>query len=353
MRKRRWRKWLGLAALAIVALGPPLALGISNLFLISPPGRSFVADRIQRTIRHEASVQGSSWSPWNGFTVYGLLVKQPAPLRSAISRPMLTAESIRIHPDWRALAKRRLVMRGIEIRKPDVAVAIELLSQIPGAQVEPAIAVRPPELAVADPPPSKTTAPLVPGTPPPELAPVEKRETVAPPPALTTPTFWISISEGRLSLVSAMVKEPVYRISRIDGAIPLGGKNARAGLTLGGIGFLGHSVAETVKVPLKWEAPVLHAGVIEGGVFGIDCKLEAKIGLTPGIPFLIGGVFPKQDGKEITFAEAARARLGTVAGQGRIQGLLLAPGSWQGQGIVQAHALETDYGGRKASFGHG
>jgi hypothetical protein len=351
MRKRRWRKWLGLAVLALAVLGLPLAFGVSNLFLLSPMGRDFVAGRIQRTIQLETSVRGSTWSPWNGFTVYGLVIKQPPPLRKAVSAPILNAETIRIHPDWRALAKRRLAIRRIEIRKPDGAVAIELLSQIPRAPVDPAIAAKPPELAVADTPRDLPT-PAAPGIPPAALAPVEKPETVAPP-IVTTPTVWISVTGGSLRIVSAMTKEPLCRISRIDGAIPLGGKKAEAGLALGGIAFLGHEIPETVRIPMQWESPVLDAGVIEGGVFGIGCKLEAKFGLTPGIPFLIGAIFPKQDGKEIVLSETIRAKLGSVAGQGRIQGFMLAPASWQGQGVIQAVAVETDYAGQKADFAHG
>lgn len=352
MRKRRWRKWLGLAVLALVVIGLPLAFGVSNLFLISPKGRAYVAGHIQRALQLETSVQGSTWSPWNGLTVYGLLIKQPAPLQSVVSAPMLTAESIRIHPDWRALAQRRIAIRGVELRKPDLALPIELLSQIPRPPVEPALAAKPPELAALDHPPN-LPAPAAPVTPPAAPAPIGKPLTPAAPPVVTTPTVWISISDGRLRIVSAMKKEPLYRISRIDGAIPMGGRSARSGLTLGGIGFLGSSVTERVRVPMKWKAPVLHAGVIEGGAFGIACKLEARIGLTPGMPFLIGGVFPKQEGKEIAFSEALHAKLGSVAGKGRIQGLLLAPGSWQGQGLIQALGVETEYAGQDAHFSHG
>lgn len=355
MRKRRWRKWLGLTVLALAVLGPLLAFGASNLFLLSSKGRTFVASRIQRMIHLETSVQGGSWSPWNGFTVYGLLIKQPAPLRSAISAPMLTAETIRIHPDWRALAKRRLMIRSVEIHKPDLAVPIELLSQIPSAPVTPAIAANQPDLAAVNPSPPETPEAVVPPISPPPLATAEKQVTAQaqPRPDETAPTFWMSIGEGRLRIVSAMTKEPLYRIARIDGPIPLGGKSARSALTLGGIGFLNHSLPETVRVPMRWKSPVLGAGVIDGGLFGLDCKMEARIGFTTGMPFLIGGVLPKQDGKEIVLSEALRAKLGSVAGQGRIHGHLLAPGSWQGQGIIQALAMEAEYSGQKATFDRG
>lgn len=356
MRKRRWRKWLGLAVLALAVLGPPLAFGVSNLFLMSPKGRDFVAGRIERTIQLETSVQGSTWSPWNGFVVHGLLVKQPGPLREAISSPMLTAESIRIHPDWRALAKRKLVMRGVEILKPDLAVPIELLSQIPAAPVEPPPVAQPPDLAVVDPvrpdlPPTAAT----PATPPPEVASLEKQEApkAAEPSVTTAPTVWISVSNGKFRIVSAMIEKPVYRISRINGAIPVGGKTAHSGLSLGGIGFLGNEIPGTVKIPIQWEAPHLQAGSIKGGAFGIDGLLEAKIALTPGVPFLIAGLIPKQEGKKVTLSEALWAKLGSVAGQARIQGFLLAPGTWQGQGVIQTLEVETGYTGRNADFRQG
>lgn len=362
MRKRRPRKWLGLAVLALAFLALPLAFGVSNLFLVSTKGRAFVAARIQRTIQLETTVQGCTWSPWNGFTVYGLLIRQPTPLRSAVSAPMLTAESIRIHPDWRALLKRQIVIRGIEIRKPDLAVAIELLSQIPSAPVEPAIAAKQPDLATLDQPPAEIPSPesVVPTVPPPPIPqadpPLAAKPETSPPQApvvLTDPTVWVTFTDARLRIVSALSKEPLYRILRIDGGLPIGGKSAGSELVLDGIRVLGNSIPSGVKIPVKWQAPVLNLGVVDAGLYGIDAKLEAKISLTPGIPFLVGGVLPKQDDREIVLSEALRAKLGSIAGQGRVQGLLLAPGTWQGQGIVQALSVETGYAGQKARFDHG
>ena len=66
---------------------------------MSPKGCSFVAARIQRAIQLKTSVEGCTWAPWAGFTVYGLLIKQPALLSKAISTPMLAAISKRIQTD--------------------------------------------------------------------------------------------------------------------------------------------------------------------------------------------------------------------------------------------------------------
>lgn len=358
MSKKRWRKRLGLAVLATAVLGLPLAFGVSNLFLISPKGRSFVAGRIQRAIQLETSVQGCTWSPWNGFTVYGLLIQQPAPLRKAITTPMLAAESIRIHPDWRALLGKKLVIRGVEIDKPHLTAAIELLSQIPSAPVEPTVAAKPPDLAVVEQPPG-----TIPAAPPsqiptvPQVDPAIAAKPAATPPkspvVITDPTVWVTFTDARLSIVSAMSKEPLYRISRINGGLPISGKSAGSELVLDGIRVWGNSIPGAVKIPVKWQAPVLGLGVIDAGVFGIDCKLEAQIGFTPGFPFLIGGVIPKQEGREIVLSEAMRAKIGSIAGQGRFQGYALAPGSWQGQCLVQTLLVDAEFAGNKASFSHG
>ena len=362
MPKKRWRKWLGLTVLALAVLGPPLAFGISNLLLMSPKGRSFAAERIRRTIQLETSVQGCTWSPWNGFTVYGLLIKQPAPLSKAITAPMLAAESIRIHPDWRALLGRRLVIRGVDIRKPDLAVAIELLSQIPSAPVDPTVAAKPPDLAVVEQPNGVNPAApgIVPAPPQPQIPQVDpalaaKPGTTTPqvPVVVTDPTVWVTFTDARLSIVSAMSKKPLYRISHIHGGLPVSGKSAGSELLLDGISVWGKPLPSAVKIPVKWQSPVMTIGVIDAGVLGIDCKLEAKIGLTPGIPFLIGGVLPKQENKEIVLAETLRAKLGSIAGQGRFQGLLLAPGSWQGQWIFETLSIDAEYGGNKAFFHRG
>lgn len=359
MLKKRWRKWLGVAVLAIAVLGPPLAFGVSNLFLMSPKGRSMVAARIQRAVQLETSIQGSTWSPWNGFTVYGLLIKQPAPLGKALSSPMLAAESIRIHPDWRALLDRRLVIRGVEIRKPDLAVAIELLSQIPSAPAEPAVAAKPPDLAVVEQPTGEIPAapqsqiPPIPQVDPALATKPEPTPSKAPVADVKDPTVWVTFTDARLSIVSAISKEPLYRISHINGGLPVSGKNAGSELVLDGISVWGKPLPGAVKIPVKWQSPVMTLGVIDAGVFGIDCKLEAKIGMTPGIPFLIGAVLPKQEGREIVLSEAMRAKIGSIAGQGRLQGYVLAPGSWQGQCLVQTLLLDAEFAGNNASFSHG
>lgn len=326
---------------------------------MGPKGRFFVAARIQRVVQLETSVQGCTLSPWNGLTVYGLLIQQPAPLCKTISAPMLTAESIRVHPEWRALLDRRLAIRGIEIRKPDLALAIELLSQIPSAPVEPSVVAKQPDLAVIDPPTGETPiAPNLLPTPPQINIPQPEATTAtipqkSPDLVVNDSTVWVTLSDARLRIVSEMSKMPLFRITSINGKLPVSGKSAVSELILDGISVWKTGITSPVKVPVKWQAPLLSLGVVDTSFQGIDCKLEAMIELTRGIPFLIGGLVPKQEGREIELPEMLRAKLGSIAAQGHFQGYALAPRSWQGQGVIQALAIDTEFVDAHSFFHYG
>ena len=326
---------------------------------MSPKGRFFVAARIQRVVQLETSVQGGTWSPWNGLTVYGLLIQQPAPLRKTISAPMLMAESIRVHPEWRALLDRRLAIRGIEIRKPDLALAIELLSQIPNAPVEPSVLPKQPDLAVIEQPTGETPiAPNLIFTPPQIHIPQPETTTAtipqkSPDLVVKDSTVWVTLSDAGLRIVSTMSKTPLFRISSINGRLPVSGESTVSELIFDGISVWKTSILSPIKIPVKWQAPLLSLGVIDIGFLGIECKLETKIALTRGIPFLISGLILEQEGREIELSEMLRAKLGSIAAQGHFQGDALAPGTWQGQGVIQALAIDTKFVDANSFFQYG
>lgn len=358
MKKRRWKKRLGIAILATAVLLPPIAFGISNLFLISPKGCAYIASHIQRRIALETSVQGASWSPWNGFTIYGLNIAQPAELRKAIPAPLVTVQSIRIHPVWTALLKRKLSARRIEILKPDLSIPIELLSMIPQQPALPELAAKPPDLAAANRPPEEV--PSAPGDVPAIPAPIDPlAETEVPPiaiesvPERTVPTVWVEFTDARLKIVSAMSRKKLYRIARIDGRIPVGGGSAESELKLAGIQAMGAMISESAIVPLEWKSPMLTFGEMEGKISGLGFKLVGRIGMVPGIPFVTEFIIPKQDGREIQAGATLHAKLGSVAGRGRFQGQLVAPGSWQGQFVMQAASVDADFSGNRCHFDQG
>jgi hypothetical protein len=359
MTKRRWKRKLGLAILGLAVFTPLLAFGISNLFLVSPKGRAFIADRIQRRLPLEASVQGATWSPWNGITVYGLRLEQPGELRKAFGKPLLSAQSVRIHPDWAELARKRLSVKGMDIEKPDLTVPIELLSQIPHKDVDPALAMKAPDLAAMNPPAAAASQPGVDTPPAPPIAGIippaaqAPQLVAAPAPVTTEPTAWLRVRNGRLRIVSLMSPSPLFHAAGVAGGVPFAGKAAASKLTVARLTCMGNTAPAEIAIPLKWAAPALSTGAIGGGMFGLDFKVGGQIGFVQGMPFRIDAVVPEQKDREIRPGGGVRAKLGTVAAQGRLQGYLQAPGTWQGQWIAEAIAVDTELGAQKNRFDRG
>ena len=116
---------------------------------------------------------------------------------------------------------------------------------------------------------------------------------------------------------------------------------------------LGQQAPENIDLPLKWTAPILEAGIIGGEMFGFNFKLGGHIALVPGIPFRIDAAVPEQKDREIRIGGKIRANLGKVVSQGRMQGYLQAPASWQGQWIAQTTAVDVEIEGHKNRFDYG
>jgi hypothetical protein len=362
MKKRSRIQRLLLASLMLAAAIPFFAFGLSNLFLSSPKGRLFMAGKIQARTGLETSVGGSSWSPWNGVSLYGIRIEQPAPLNRSISSPLLTVELIRITPAWSPLLRhKQLIIKGMDIKAPRLSIPIELLSQIPRQQVEPQIAANEaPPIPAGKTPQPEASIPVAPAAPvdtslQPSVSalPEEKAPSKESLEENAVPTIWINFTKGSMRIVSTKAKTPLYEISAIDGALPVEGKSAESLLKLKGIKCLGNDVASAMDIPLKWRTPLLQLGNIEGKLFGIDCLAGASISLTRGIPFQISALLPEQKDKEIHIGESLDAKLGAIAGQGNFQGLLIAPGTWRGQWIAQSSAMNVEYGDYKNDFDQG
>ena len=362
MRKRCWKRKLCFSILGVAGVTPLLAFGISNLFLISPKGKALVAAEIERRFPLDASVQGTSWSPWNGITIYGIRVEQPGALRKAMAKPLLTAQTVRVHPDWRALCGRRLEVKGVEIVKPELLLPIELMAQIPQREIDPAMAARTPDLASATPPPSVVSPPqdpaVVPAPNPPAVAsnpPVEPPPQAPAKPASAKPAapVWVSIREGRLGIVSLKSPSTIFGAVGINGSIPIAGKTAESAITIDRLTAFGQTSPSKVTLPLKWNAPVLELKATGGEVFGLDFTVGGQIALVVGIPFKIDALMPEQKDREIQMGGGARAKIGALMAQGRLQGYLQIPVSWQGQSVARVRAVDAEIGGHKARFDEG
>ncbi len=350
-----------LAVLLLFAVSAPfLTLGLSNLYLVSPKGRMFVASEISQRIGLETTVKGSSWSPWNGITLYGMRVEQPPQLAPVLDVPFLTVESIQLTPVWKALIKnRRLLVKKIDIRKPKLNAPLELLSQIPSSPPSvPAIAsndaTNPPP--ASEPPPIQKTATVQPQpeTPLETIEPIPPAEktmaSINPKKETDPPTVWIKFSEADVRIISTLSKKAVYEISKAGGKIPIGGRSAGNNIMIREVRCLGNEIGSDISVPLKWSSPVLEIGAIDGKIFGLDCSAKAQFSLIKGIPFQIIAAMPEQNDRELCLGEKMRAKLGKVSGKGRMQGFLGFPASWQGQCIVQSLSVDAAMMDNTANF---
>ena len=360
MSGKRWFRRLLIAGLVLAVAIPLLAFGLSNLYLASPKGSAFVASKVRERTGLETSVMGSSWSPWNGISVYGIRIEQPGSLKMAVAKPLLQIESVHAMPAWRFLVlERKLLLKGIELRKPKLVLPVELLSQLPSHPH----ATTPPAVAKVNPAPQQTP-PLAPATtvdPPvhpapetipniPQEKPVANVESVE---ESKDPTVWVKFSGGGLKIVSTTSKDPLYQISKMDGAVPLGGRHTSSEVVLERIKFLGKPLADTMTITLKWHSPVLEIGAFDGEIFGIKCTSGASMALSGGLPFRINAILPKQENHEIGLSEKLNAKFASIAGQGVFQGQLAFPATWQGQWVTQAVGIDTNFSDHHAHFDQG
>ncbi len=146
IRIRRLLIFASLTGLLLVLL----AFAASNLYLMSPPGRTRIGTALSSRLHLETTIQGATWSPWNGFTIYGLHTRQPEQLRKTIHAPFLLIRSIRVVPDWNRLLRRSLIIREIIVLDPELTVPLELATLIPQQEtVPPAIAAKTPAGEIA------------------------------------------------------------------------------------------------------------------------------------------------------------------------------------------------------------
>lgn len=349
--------------LVLALLLPFVAYGLSNLYLMSPKGRSLVSGKITNLTGFEASLKGATWSPWNGITLRGLRIEQPAQLRKQISSPLLLIESVRVHPTWSALKDRRLSINSIDIKKPELVFPVELFSLLPSAEQPPQIAQNNP---IARGPVPQARIPS-PGIPPfaggntnqqeaankPLVAATIPETKTAPVSGPTSPPIWVNFSDASFKVVSTFSDKPLSAASEIRGSVPLGGKLSRSMIKIGPIECLGNLVSEQLNIPLRSQGALLATDTIDMRLAGIDCKFGAAMSFTRGLPFQVNTSIPEQHGKKINGPPNTKIQVETIKGQGRFQGFLTSPISWQGQWILQALAISGEYQKRQIQFDHG
>ena len=344
--KRRGFKWLkrGLVGLALL---PILAFGASNWWLGGPWGCRFLETKIQaRCGGLPTHIGTASWSPWNGVTLTEVEVSQPEPLQARVGQPVLRIDSVHVEPIWQALLERRLSVRAITLERPRLVLAVEMLAQHaqqaappPGGDValNPEPATTPP--AAQAPPPPATTPPAPPAAP------------AAPPPS--RPTGWLKLRFASFQLVSAGVPQPILRLDDLSGDIPLDGDPAKSMVRLGSLEAGGQRLITELDVPLAWRFPVLEMAPVSTTVNGLALRLAGKFALAKGLPLHLAMQLPEQAFSAAVPVNDIAVSIGKGVVNAQFHGLLLLPGSWQGDLIADGEAVTVKHREASESFGIG
>lgn len=331
-------------ALVLLALS---VLLIPNLWLASPHGRFWIAGKIQASTGLETRVGSASVLPWRGITLADVELLQPPPLRAAVPQPLARIASIHLNPVWRAWLRGRLELTSIAFESPELVVPVELLADIARTRAQPAPSLPPVAAADTNPPQAAPDPPA--SAAPPAQAPAP----VQPHPALTTPTGWIHLQNASFTLISASSGKQWFRTEGISGSIPVSGGPAESPLRIGSVQMAGRVALTDIGMTLDWRAPLLSMKPFESEIDGLKFVMAGKIGLVAGLPMQFEAQVPEQSPPRLPLPPGLKAKVASIHINARFRGLLLAPGTWQGDLVAGAVSPSARVGGYDAVFDRG
>jgi hypothetical protein len=322
---RQWRRIISYLPLLAV-----LVFLVSNLIISGPWTRLWIASWIEKRIGLPTRVAGFAWSPWHGATLHSLEIQQPEALRSELKDPLLSIQNIRFTPNWRALIRRKFEIERIEFDTPRILLPVELLSYLIQQATPPT-----PPIVAANPTPTPaaptTTPPPVP-TAPAAQAPVPAQ---IPPPALPEippqPTLWFDVKNASFTVVSVQSGKILAEARDVTGSLPLFGDPAKSSLKFGTVSTLGSPLISDLTIPLDWHFPMLSIPPFESEIHGYKCLFSAKLAYFSKFPLQLEAQVPPQVLRSFSLPFALTASAESVAASARFRGLLLAPGTWDGE----------------------
>lgn len=339
-RRRGLRRCLWLAPpLIVVAALPAL-----NLWLASPLGRSWVAEKIRQRIGLETRIAGASVSPWNGIQVRGLEMIQPVPLRSAVSDPLLKVENVKLTPVWRAWLRGRTEIHAIDLDSPRLVFPVEILADLAKRHTPaqpPAVAANPPQ-PVPAPPLGKPPAPAPSPNAPPAPAAIQ-----------LPPTGWLRVKNASFRLVSASRNRDLLAMSGIRGEVPVSGSPARSKLHLTSLRILDDETLSDVDADLDWRPPFLTLQPLETVAHGVKLTAAGQAALVRGLPLQVDVQAPSQALALDRLPLGGRVEAASFTSSARFRGFLSAPASWQGEWVAQCERVKAHAADHEANFDRG
>lgn len=335
---RRWR-WLIPSLLGL----PAGILLLGNLSLSTPWACRWIASKIERRTGMETRVGGASWSPWNGAAIDAVELLQPVPLRAALREPLVRIDSLRVTPVWKAWLRGRLEVRSIELDTPRLVLPLELVSHVAGP-APPAQQAPPPPVAAAAPPPAAGQPGPPAPTPPAAVSPPK------PPAPPAQPTGWLHLQNASLTVVHAGSQRTLIEISKITGSVPIAGDPAQAALRIDSVSVLGNELARNLAAQLDWTYPLLSLKPLETEIAGYKLVLAGRIASFSGLPVQIDAQLPRQPLAAVRLPFDGQATAEAIAANARFRGLLLAPGTWQGDLVAESLAPSIRIADRETRF---
>lgn len=335
--------WIALALLPIVLFFT------GNLWLGSTWGLAWLAGKIQARTRLETRLGGATISPWNGIVLRDLELLQPPPLRASVKQPLLRIGVVRLTPVWRSWLKGNRELQSIALDSPALVVPVELLADLARSSAPPP-QLPAPELAG---PPAPATPPNPPANPqtgaPTAAAPAAPQPQAQP----VQPTGWIHLKNASFTLLSASSGMQHLDVSGVNGSVPVSGNRAKSNIRIQSARIAGQPLVTELSAPLDWTAPVLSVEPFETVIHSVKLTLAGKIGLLGGLPLQLEMQAPKQAIPPITLPGDGRLETASAAGNARFRGLLLVPGTWQGDLVGEAQEVSAKMGAHEAKFDRG
>jgi len=348
--RRSLRLWLWSLPVAL----PLAAFLLGNAWLASQPGRAWITGKIQRRTGLEARLEGASLTPWSGIRLRGMELLQPADFRSAVKAPLARIATVRLTPVWSSWLHGKRELRAAELDAPHLVLPAEWLAGIARSQAAPVTAGPPIASAAPPQPPTPTPAPAAPASPP---APPSTPPAAPPPPQAPSitlpPTAWLHLKNASFTLISAGSGKEWLEVSGLTGSIPVAGSPAQSTLVIRTLRSAGNDTLSDLKANLDWSHPVLSLKPFETEIHGLKLALAAKLGLLSGIPLQVEAQLPRQKPPSIALPHQGRAEADAIAANARFRGLVLAPGTWQGELLIEAITPSAHIAGNNAKFDRG
>ncbi len=359
---RRWLRWL-----LILAVGLPLGLfALSNLLLGSRWARDWMAGKIQRRTTLDTTIEGASWSPWNGVNFRGVTLQQPAALKGTVSEPLVHIPRLRMFPVWQSALKGQVDIRSITLTSPRIVLPLEIVSYFATPAALPAVEVAPagadPSIAAATPPPVPNP-PSAPAVEPAGSAPAPEAgnpaASVAAPPSPVSPapspapTDYIHLEDASFSLILAGNKTPIFEMTGIRGSIPVSGAAAESSLNVASTSALGTRVLEATAFPLHWQSPVITLPSFEARLGGLKTRFSCQLGMLVGLPFSLEAIAPTQPLEALTLPGNGVFKARSASANARFRGQLMSPSSWQAEVVTGATQPSFTLNNQETKFDQG